>query len=114
MTAPAWPGVIERYASFLPVSDATPRITLLEGDTPLIPSVTLARELGEDVSLYFKFEGANPTASFKDRGMTAAVSKAVEDGAKTVICASTGNTSAADVIFGAFSATPISVARACF
>ena len=101
MTAPAWPGVIERYASFLPVSDATPRITLLEGDTPLIPSVSLAKRLGEGVSLYFKFEGLNPTGSFKDRGMTMAVSKAVEEGATCTICASTGNTSAAAAAYSA-------------
>ena len=101
MSASAWPGVIERYASFLPVSDATPRITLLEGNTPLIPSVTLAERLGAGVSLYFKFEGLNPTGSFKDRGMTMAVSKAVEEGATCTICASTGNTSAAAAAYSA-------------
>ncbi len=91
----AWPGVIEHYAEFLPVSDATPRITLLEGNTPLIRSEYLAKRLGDGVELYFKYEGVNPTCSFKDRGMTMALSKAVEEGAQVTICASTGNTSAA-------------------
>lgn len=97
----AWPGVIEHYAELLPVSAATPRITLLEGNTPLIPSRYLAPRLGEGVSLYFKYEGVNPTCSFKDRGMTVAVSKAVEEGAKCTICASTGNTSAAAAAYSA-------------
>ncbi len=100
-TAQAWPGVIEQYAQYLPVSDATPRVTLLEGNTPLIPSVTLAKRLGEGVELYFKFEGLNPTGSFKDRGMTMAISKAVEEGATCTICASTGNTSAAAAAYSA-------------
>ena len=100
-SARPWPGVIEHYARFLPVSDATPRITLLEGDTPLIPSVKLAERLGEGVTLYFKFEGVNPTGSFKDRGMTLAISKAVEQGAQCTICASTGNTSAAAAAYSA-------------
>jgi threonine synthase len=90
-----WPGVIEHYADWLPVSDKTPRITLLEGNTPLIRSEVLAERLGGDVDLYFKYEGVNPTCSFKDRGMTMAISKAVEEGAQITICASTGNTSAA-------------------
>ena len=89
----AWPGVIEHYRSYLPVSDATPVVTLREGDTPLIPAPRLGRELGLD--LHLKFEGANPTGSFKDRGMTMAMSKALEGGARAVMCASTGNTSAA-------------------
>ncbi|MGC9318308.1 MAG: threonine synthase [Armatimonadota bacterium] len=97
----AWPGVIEHYAALLPVSDATPRVTLLEGNTPLIPGRHLAPRLGERVSLYFKYEGVNPTCSFKDRGMTMAVSKAVEEGAKCTICASTGNTSAAAAAYSA-------------
>ncbi len=96
-----WPGVIEHYAQWLPVSDATPRITLLEGNTPLIPSETLAGRLGEGVRLYFKYEGVNPTCSFKDRGMTMAVSKAAEEGAACTICASTGNTSAAAAAYSA-------------
>jgi len=96
MMAPrAWPGVIEHYRRLLPVSDATPRITLLEGNTPLIPSAHLAQRLGPGVRLLFKYEGVNPTCSFKDRGMTMAVSKAVEEGATATICASTGNPSAA-------------------
>jgi threonine synthase len=95
MGARGWPGVIEHYQHLLPVSEATPRITLLEGNTPLIPSVHLARRLGPGVRLFFKYEGVNPTCSFKDRGMTMAISKAVEEGASATICASTGNTSAA-------------------
>lgn len=85
-------GLIERYQAFLPVSSQTPRVTLLEGNTPLIPFHQLSKDLG--VSLYGKFEGLNPTGSFKDRGMTMAISKAKELGSKAVICASTGNTSA--------------------
>ena len=95
MGARGWPGVIEHYKRLLPVSDATPRITLLEGNTPLIPSEHLAQRLGPGVRLFFKYEGVNPTCSFKDRGMTMAISKAVEEGASATICASTGNTSAA-------------------
>src|SRR6201987_4531238 len=87
-------GIIERYRSFLPVSETTPIISLLEGDTPLIPSRYLPDLLGIPAEIYFKYEGLNPTGSFKDRGMTMAVSKAVEEGAKAVVCASTGNTSA--------------------
>ncbi len=95
MMARAWPGVVEHYAEWLPVTGVTPRITLLEGNTPLIRSEHLAQRLGDGVALYFKYEGVNPTCSFKDRGMTMALSKAVEEGAKVTICASTGNTSAA-------------------
>ena len=87
-----WRGVIREYADRLPVSEQTPVITLGEGGTPLIPAAALSRRVGADV--YVKFEGMNPTGSFKDRGMTVAISKAVEHGAKAVICASTGNTSA--------------------
>jgi threonine synthase len=87
-----WPGVIEAFRSRLPVTDATPVITLFEGGTPLVPAPELSRRTGCDVSL--KVEGMNPTGSFKDRGMTLAISKAAESGAKAVICASTGNTSA--------------------
>ena len=65
-----WPGVIERYRRFLPVSAQTPVVTLLEGNTPLIPSRIVAKKLGRDIQLYFKYEGLNPTGSFKDRGMT--------------------------------------------
>jgi threonine synthase len=91
--AHVWRGIIEEYRDRMPVSDATPVITLREGGTPLIHSEELSELTGCEVHL--KFDGANPTGSFKDRGMTLAISKAVEDGAKAVICASTGNTSAA-------------------
>jgi threonine synthase len=93
MTAsPVWPGLIEAYRSRLPVSDSTPVVTLQEGATPLLPAQELSQRTGCEV--YLKVEGANPTGSFKDRGMTMAISKAVEEGSKAVICASTGNTSA--------------------
>ncbi|SOC18420.1 threonine synthase [Ureibacillus xyleni] len=88
-----WKGLIEEYKEFLPVTENTPSLTLNEGNTPLIHLVNLSKELG--IELYGKIEGANPTGSFKDRGMVFAVAKAIEDGAKCVICASTGNTSAA-------------------
>jgi len=97
----AWSGLINEYRSFLPVTDATPRITLNEGNTPLIKAVNLKVRAGLDLDLYFKFDGANPTGSFKDRGMTLALSKAVESGAKAVICASTGNTSASAAAYAA-------------
>ena len=87
-----WLGVIEEYRHRLPVSKATPVITLREGGTPLVPACVLSEML--DNEIWLKVEGANPTGSFKDRGMTMAMSKAAEDGAKAVICASTGNTSA--------------------
>ncbi len=89
-----WPGLIEHYRRFLPVTDSTPVITLNEGNTPLIEVPAIAERLGLNVKVYFKYEGANPTGSFKDRGMTLAVSKAVGEGARAVICASTGNTAA--------------------
>jgi threonine synthase len=87
-----WRGLIEEYRDRLPVSSATPVVTLCEGGTPLVYACTLSEMTGCQV--WLKFEGANPTGSFKDRGMTMAISKAAEDGAKAVICASTGNTSA--------------------
>lgn len=87
-----WRGIIEEYRDRLPVSASTPVVTLLEGGTPLVPAQVLSERTGCDV--YLKVEGANPTGSFKDRGMTMAISKAKEDGAQAVICASTGNTSA--------------------
>ena len=90
---PAWPGLIERYRDRLPVTDATPVVTLLEGNTPLVPAPRLAAAAGVERA-YLKVEGANPTGSFKDRGMTMAVSTALGHGARVVICASTGNTSA--------------------
>jgi threonine synthase len=88
----SYPGIIERYKKFLPVNDNTPIISLNEGSTPLIKSVFISAKY--DCELYYKFEGLNPTGSFKDRGMTLAISKAKEEGAKAVMCASTGNTSA--------------------
>ena len=95
----AWRGVIEEYRSFLPVSEATPVVTLLEGGTPLLHAPRLSARIGARVML--KVEGANPTGSFKDRGMTVAISKAAEEGAKAVVCASTGNTSASAAAFAA-------------
>lgn len=94
-----WKGLIEEYKEFLPVTENTPALTLNEGNTPLIHLVNLSKELG--IELYGKVEGANPTGSFKDRGMVFAVAKALEDGAKCVICASTGNTSAAASAYAA-------------
>ncbi len=96
-----WRGVIEHYREFLPVSEKTPVITLLEGNTPLIEAENLARAIGFKGKLYLKYEGLNPTGSFKDRGMTVAISKAVESGKKAVICASTGNTSASAAAYAA-------------
>ena len=87
-------GLIEKYRKYLPVSDTTKIITLNEGNTPLIKADNLSREIGLNINLYLKYEGLNPTGSFKDRGMTMAVTKAVEEGSDAVICASTGNTSA--------------------
>jgi threonine synthase len=94
-----WPGVIAAYRDHLPVSAATPVVTLLEGGTPLVDAPRLSERTGARVLL--KLEGLNPTGSFKDRGMTLAMSKAVEDGAKAVICASTGNTSASAAAYAA-------------
>jgi threonine synthase len=92
-----WRGVIEEYRPFLPVSASTPVVTLFEGGTPLLPAPRLSDRVGTRVLL--KVEGANPTGSFKDRGMTVAISKAAEEGAKAVVCASTGNTSASAAAF---------------
>ena len=96
---PRWRGIIQEYRDRLPVTAATPVVTLLEGGTPLVHSEGLSAETGCDV--YLKFEGANPTASFKDRGMTLAISKALEEGSKAVVCASTGNTSASAAAYAA-------------
>jgi threonine synthase len=93
-------GVLKRYRNFLPVTQATPLITLGEGDTPLVRSRFLEKELGCG-ELYFKLEGCNPTGSFKDRGMVVAVAKAAESGSQSLICASTGNTSASAAAYGA-------------
>jgi threonine synthase len=98
MTTPSfagWQGLIAAYHPFLPVSDQTPIVTLHEGNTPLIPVPAIASHIGRDVQVLVKYDGLNPTGSFKDRGMTMAISKAKEAGAQAVICASTGNTSAA-------------------
>lgn len=86
-------GLLKQYQAYLPVTEKTPMISLAEGNTPLIPLPNLSKELG--IQLYGKYEGLNPTGSFKDRGMVMAVAKAVEEGAKAIVCASTGNTSAA-------------------
>lgn len=94
-----WRGLIDTYRDRLPVTAATPVVTLHEGNTPLLPAPLLSARTGCDV--YLKVEGANPTGSFKDRGMTVAVSKAVEDGNKVIICASTGNTSASAAAYAA-------------
>ncbi len=94
MNPPMWRGLIESYRKYLPVTESTPVVTLHEGNTPLIHAPRLAQVIAPDAELYLKFDGANPTGSFKDRGMTMAVSKAKEAGATVAICASTGNTSA--------------------
>jgi threonine synthase len=94
-------GVIARWRPYLPVSDATPVISLNEGSTPLIHSPKLSSKVGRGCQVFIKYEGLNPTGSFKDRGMTMAMSKAVERGARAVICASTGNTSAAAAAYAA-------------
>jgi threonine synthase len=99
MSAGPWRGVIAEYRARLPVTDATPVVTLGEGGTPLVRSEPLSAETGCDV--WLKYEGANPTGSFKDRGMTVAISKALEAGSKAVVCASTGNTSASAAAYAA-------------
>ena len=102
------PGVIERYRDFLPVSDATPRLTIGEGDTPLVRAASLERRLGSS-EVWLKLEGCNPTGSFKDRGIAMAAAKAIEEGAHSFICASTGNTAASAAAFGARSSIPTGV-----
>lgn len=94
-------GVIDKYRKYLPVSDKTPVITLEEGDTPLIRAEAIEKKIGPGYRVWLKFEGLNPTGSFKDRGMTMAVSKAIEEGSRAVACASTGNTSASAAAFAA-------------
>ncbi len=96
-----WPGVIRKYASFLPVTAATPVVTLLEGNTPLIPVPRFVEAIGGNFDLRLKYEAMNPTCSFKDRGMTMAITNAAARGAKTVVCASTGNTSASAAAYSA-------------
>ena len=103
----AW-GVLERYREYLPIGEDTPMITLGEGDTPLVRSYHLAKEIGCP-ELYFKLEGCNPTGSFKDRGMVVAVAKAMEQGSQGIICASTGNTSASAAAYGARVGVPATV-----
>ena len=97
----AWGGVIEAYRRYLPVTAKTPIVTLLEGNTPLIISHTLSDRIGRPAEVYLKYEGLNPTGSFKDRGMTMAISKAVEAKSVAVLCASTGNTSASASAYAA-------------
>ena len=94
-------GLINKYKKYLPVTDSTPIVTLNEGNTPLIKADNLAKKLGLECNIYLKFEGCNPTGSFKDRGMTMAVTKAKEEGSNAIICASTGNTSASAAAYGA-------------
>ena len=101
-----WRGIIEAYREYLPIAETTQIYTLFEGNTPLIPARQLCRSLSLPIELHLKFEGANPTGSFKDRGMTMAITKAVEAGAKAVICASTGNTSASASAFSARAGLP--------
>jgi threonine synthase len=100
VTVSTWPGLIEAYRAYLPVTDATPVITLLEGNTPLLDAPRIAQRAGV-ARVLLKVEGLNPTGSFKDRGMTMAISIAVERGAKVAICASTGNTSASAAAYAA-------------
>jgi threonine synthase len=97
----SWPGVISHYRAFLPVTDETPVVTLLEGNTPLIRADNFVEAIQGDFELYLKYEAMNPTCSFKDRGMTMAITKARERGAEVVICASTGNTSASAAAYAA-------------
>ena len=96
-----WPGLIEAYRKYLPVSSKTPIISLQEGNTPLILSEKLSDIIGNNTKVFLKYDGLNPTGSFKDRGMTMAISKAKEEGCEAVICASTGNTSAAAAAYAA-------------
>ncbi|HEY2213669.1 MAG TPA: pyridoxal-phosphate dependent enzyme, partial [Acidimicrobiales bacterium] len=105
--AVGWRGIMEEYREFLPLDDDSPVVTLLEGGTPLVPAVRLSERLGAQV--WLKIEGANPTGSFKDRGMTMAISKAVEEGAKAVVCSSTGNTSASAAAYAARAGLPCTV-----
>ncbi len=101
-----WRGIIEEYRKFLSVDDQTPIVSLQEGHTPLIPAARLAKTICPGRELFLKIEGANPTGSFKDRGMTMAVSKAMENKAQGVMCASTGNTSASAAAYAAKAGLP--------
>jgi threonine synthase len=97
----SYAGIIQKYRGYLPVSEKTPVVTLQEGNTPLLFSRALSARLGKGFEVYLKYEGMNPTGSFKDRGMTLAVSKAKESGSRAIICASTGNTSASAAAYAA-------------
>lgn len=97
-----WKGLLREYKSYLPINDKTPLITLNEGNTPLIKAEKIGKKLG-NIELYFKYDGLNPTGSFKDRGMVMAVAKALEEGSKAIMCASTGNTSASAAAYAASS-----------
>ena len=99
--ATRYTGLIDKYRNRLPVAPETPAVSLNEGNTPLIQLVNIPRLIGKNVELFVKFEGLNPTGSFKDRGMTMAVTKAVEAGSRAIVCASTGNTSAAAAAYAA-------------
>lgn len=101
MIVPGYEGIIKRYREFLPAIDDKHIITILEGNTPLIKAKNINKIINSDLKIYFKYEGLNPTCSFKDRGMTMAVSKAVSEGSRAVICASTGNTSASASAYAA-------------
>jgi len=96
-----WQGLIHRYRAYLPVSDSTPVVSLCEGNTPLVRAGNLKAHIPQDIDIYLKLDGANPTGSFKDRGMTMAITKAKEAGSRAVICASTGNTSASAAAYAA-------------
>jgi len=98
---PRYTGLIDKYRDRLPIHDDTRIISLGEGNTPLIRLHNIPKLLGKDVDIYIKYEGLNPTGSFKDRGMTMAVTKAVEGGSQAIICASTGNTSASAAAYAA-------------
>src|SRR6202045_5504679 len=102
-------GVIERYREFLPISDSTPVVSLGEGNTPLVYSAKLSARVGRGCEVFIKNEGLNPTGSFKDRGMTVAVSRAIDRGARILICASTGNTSASAAAYAARAGMPCAV-----
>lgn len=97
----AWKGLIQEYRHYLPVTDKTPVVTINEGNTPLVYACHISSLIGDGFEVYLKYEGLNPTGSFKDRGMTMAISKALEEGSKVVMCASTGNTSASAACYSA-------------
>lgn len=105
----AWRGIIQEFRKFLPVTETTPVVTLCEGNTPLIHAFRVAKKICPQAELYLKIEGANPTGSFKDRGMTLAVSKALEKKVRALMCASTGNTSASAAAYGAKAGLPVFV-----